>query len=196
MIESILASIISAAVIGIAGWYLRARFSKAQYLPLPAKMDSANDYKGIEGDWFLYHYTGDRKLSKKAVLVCSKIELRLVSGLIVEGTEIVQADHRQSLEYALRGEIRAGQFYFTCICKQDPSEVYAGMFPNLLDKEATGAIVAKDYERELYASPAMLSKSEQSPEDVADHFRLARIKLLSPPAKKRERKGKIEEKPI
>ncbi|MEO1527072.1 MAG: hypothetical protein AAFX06_16660 [Planctomycetota bacterium] len=185
MVESIIASVVSAAITGLAGWYLKGLLTREEYLPSYHTETAKFDYKNFGGDWFLYHFTGDSKISKKPVFVSSKLKLQIRSGLIVEGTEHVQVDHRKRLEYRIRGEIRAGQFHFSAICVHDPSEVYTGMFPNLLDDEATGAIVARDYDRVLFTSPALMSKSELTFEQVAERFRSAKVKLHSPPPVKR-----------
>lgn len=179
MLEIVIGTIIASAITGVVGFFLKSIITKEKYLPDAPLPDKNKTYEFVNGLWFLYHFTYDSKVQKSPVMISSQLELSLRKQLIVTGTERVQVDHRRSLTYLLRGQIRAGQFFFTAICLQDPSEVYSGMFPNLLDDEAVGMIVAKDYDRKLYSSPALITKKELDFDSAGEILKKSDINFYS-----------------
>jgi len=149
------------------------RFGKGLYngwKRLTQSQSIVEDYSNLKGHWFLYHYTKDRQRSEQPILVSSSISLSIKRRTLVEGTEKVNVNHRLGLEYSLQGEVRAGILYLYCLCKQDASEFYAGMFINLLDENIPGLIMARDYDRQLYVSPALLSRSQKDDGVVERHL--------------------------
>ncbi|OCQ89406.1 hypothetical protein BCD64_27005 [Nostoc sp. MBR 210] len=177
MWENVIATLIAAAITGPIGYFVKSKLTKEKYLPDAPALDSKQMYRFVSGNWYLYHFTIDSKLSKFPILVSSKLQMVINSNLVVNGFEDVQVDHRRALNYKLRGQIRAGQLHFTCICAQDSSEVYSGMFPNLLDDDAIGIIIARDYDRNLYASPALISKKQKNPDEAISILNNSEVKF-------------------
>lgn len=157
---SVIAILIASTITAIVTYYIRKKNERGLYFPDTPQFSTSETYEDINGEWHLYHFTKDSKLSSDSIITHSTFELVLEKNLIVSGEENVQFNHRKALKYLIRGQIRSGQFLFTAICTQDSSEIYTGMFPNLLDDEALGVILAKDYQRELYCSPALIIKNK------------------------------------
>lgn len=177
--ENIVVTLIAGAITGPIGYFMKARLTKEKYLPGDPSQDSKQAYQFVSGTWYLYHFTQDSKLSNSTILVSSKLQMEIDSNLVVQGLENVEVDHRRSLMYKLRGQIRAGQLHFTCICEQDTSEIYSAMFPNLLDDDAVGMILARDYDRNLYGSPALISKQLKSREEAINIMNNAKVIFYS-----------------
>jgi hypothetical protein len=156
MVRAILEIVIAAAITGPAGYMIKTLLTRNRYLPELAADRKA--YSFINGDWFFYHFTCDPRESRRAILSVDKVSLGLEKNLIVVGSDEVMSHHRE-LHYKLRGEIRAGQLFLTGVCIEEPSDAYTCIFPNLLNDESMGIMIARDYARKLYASAALITKS-------------------------------------
>ena len=120
-------------------------------------------------------------MSSHPVLSMGEMALTLEKDLIVVGRDaVIEMNHRRALHYQLRGEIRAGQLFLTGVCVEDPSDAYTCIFPNLLDDETTGIMIARDYARYLYASPTLLTK-KRLPEIEAERvLQRSDVRLYGP----------------
>ena len=161
MLESIVSGLSVALISGLIGFLLNKYFFTAEkYLPSLSRFEEGVAYTFIEKEWYLYHFTYDREINNGIALAKSSIKLKLEKNLIISGDEEVKVDHRRALTYSIRGQINSGCLYLTGISNEDPSDSYTMMFPNLLDEKMQGLVTGRDYERNLFSSPALLSFQE------------------------------------
>jgi hypothetical protein len=175
MLKEILTIVIAAAITGPAGYMFKTLFTRNRYLPELAADRKA--YSFINGDWFFYHFTCDPTTSPREILSVDKVALVLEKDLIVVGKDQVVGGNRSALHYKLRGEIRSGQLFLTGICIEDPSDAYTCIFPNLLNDESEGVMIALDYARKLYASATLITKRPFTVSEAKKKLRQSGVRL-------------------
>jgi hypothetical protein len=180
--ETILAGLAVAGISGSFGFLIKSRFfTKNKYLPTLKEPDELRPYTVFDGTWHEYHFTFDPKVTRASAAKClvhAEATLSLERDFVVTGVSQVKAEHRRGLRYAIRGQIRSGNFYYTAICIDDPSDAYAAMFSNLLDEDLQGTILGWDYSKTPYAGPLILCKHELSSAEAEERLNSIGIRFF------------------
>lgn len=159
LLPDVISGLLVSFISGIIGFLIKKIFfSEETYLSIKTKSTS-NNYPFISGKWYLYHYTHDPKISKDLALGKSRWDLT-IKNTIVNGRETIEASHRRSITYYLRGQINSGILYVTGVNVEDNSDAFSIIFNNLLDDVIYGLIIAIDYNKKLYSSPAFISRNQ------------------------------------
>ncbi|OLP18217.1 hypothetical protein BST81_11870 [Leptolyngbya sp. 'hensonii'] len=180
MWEAIVSGLVVAALSGAVGFLVKLRFfTNPQYLPTVSSHESLRKaYYFIPGEWHEYHFTYDPKIGKGEYLAHSVFRFSLQKNLVVTGSLEVKADHRRSLRYRIRGQISNGNFYYTGVCIDDPSDSFCSMFRNLLDDQILGVTVGWDYSKESFVSPTLLVKKELQQAEAENLLKQFEVKLF------------------
>jgi len=69
MWQNLLAGFIVAAISGIVGYLIKSKlFTRERYLPETTAYNTSDSYTFINGDWLIYHFTHDPKVSDKEII--------------------------------------------------------------------------------------------------------------------------------
>jgi hypothetical protein len=173
MFSNIAATVIAAAITGLAGYLIKAFLTRNRYLP--SSREDPKAYSFINGPWFFYHFTCD--VTSRTVLSVDRASLKLERDQIIVGTAEAVVENRSALHYNLRGEIRAGQLFLTGVCAEDPSDAYTCIFPNLLNDVSSGVMIARDYARRLYASATVMTQRRIPDSEAEKILRQSDVRL-------------------
>jgi len=126
-------------------------------------LTSSRRYKHLEGKWFQYHLTNEKKHQPSTFWSLHEEVIKITSFGRVRGNSIGR--HR----YRIRGAIRHNVMRLR-LMNQDAGEISASFtYPNLLTRDViVGVWLGHDYDEVVCAGPVVLSRTELSAAQLAD----------------------------
>jgi hypothetical protein len=134
----------------------------------------ARRYHYLEGQWFEYNLTTDSKRTPAQFWSQANLSIRITNFGHLKGT----SQGRLTLHrgYRVNGAIRQSVMRLRLV-NQDATELPATFtYPRLLSRDVLiGVWVGYDYDENVSAGPAVLSRKERTPEELASLVRSERL---------------------
>lgn len=169
------------AIIGafIGGYVNKKFFIDESILTLHKEKGTGKQYAHLEGKWYEYHITFDRRIQPDPFWLQGIYNLTINKGNLLKGSFEITHYPTAKLTYKSKGEIRNGRMILIHDCEQDPSEFASTLFSNLLDKELLiGIMTGFDWQHRPFSVPQIISRNELNIEKLTNYLGYEEIKHI------------------